>query len=167
MAFNKKKDLNLSSIPVGKQLPEINTILLKNEKQISEINQPGKAHVYGPQVSNGYWNSKFLNDKYFVKNLSKEPIFEKLYNTGDFLIKNKNDIFFYHGRQDFQIKVRGHRVEIEEIENIFRSRNYCKDICVVPFSRESQNYTLTLFFIFKEMIKLKKTKNIILISLKN
>ena len=46
-----------------------------------------------PQVSNGYWNSKFLNDKYFVKNLSNKPIFEKLYNTGDFLIKNKNDIF--------------------------------------------------------------------------
>ena len=73
----KKKDLNLSSIPVGKQLPEINTILLKNEKQISEINQPGKAHVYGPQVSNGYWNSKFLNDKYFVKNLSKRTYIRK------------------------------------------------------------------------------------------
>ena len=67
-------------------------------------------------------------------------------------------IFFYHGRQDFQIKVRGHRVEIEEIENIFRSRNYCKDICVVPFSRgESKLYTDLIFYIQRDD-KIKKNK---------
>lgn len=154
----KKKDLSLSSIPVGKQIPEINTILLKNDKEISEINKPGKAHVYGPQVSNGYWNSKFLNDKFFIKNLTNKSIYEKLYNTGDFLIKDKNDIFFYHGRQDFQIKIRGHRVEIEEIENIFRSRDYCKDICVVPFSRgDSKLYTDLIFYIQRDD-KVKKNK---------
>ena len=45
-----KKDLSLSSIPIGKQIPEINTILLKNEKQIMKLINQVKlmfmAHKY-------------------------------------------------------------------------------------------------------------------------
>ena len=71
-------------------------------KLINPVKPKFMAHI-----SNGYWNSKFLNDKFFIKNLTNKSIYEKLYNTGDFLIKDKNDVFFYHGRQDFQIKIRG------------------------------------------------------------
>ncbi len=140
-------DLKLRSLPVGKQIPQINTILIKNNKE-SKINQTGNAHVYGVQVSKGYWKNNFLNNKYFINNPTKREIYEKLYNTGDVLYKNEKEVFFYHGRQDSQIKVRGSRVEIEEIENTFRSNEFCKDICVIPYSRDnSKSFTDLIYYI--------------------
>jgi len=153
-----KEDLKLKSIPVGLQIPEINTILINSKNKKCGINETGKAYVYGVQVSKGYWNNKFLNNKYFVENFTKESIYEKLYNTGDYLIKNKRDLFFYQGRQDLQIKIRGHRVEIEEVENVFRSNNFCKDICVIPFSRENSKIFTDLIFCIQRDDKIRKTK---------
>ncbi len=153
-----KKDLKCETIPVGKQLPQINTILIKNNNEEAKINERGNAFVYGTQVSRGYWKNDFLNKKYFCDNPTKKPIFEKLYNTGDVLYKNKDDIFFYFGRQDSQIKVRGCRVEIEEIENTFRTKSICKDITVIPFSRNNTRIYTDLIFYIRRDEKVKKNK---------
>ena len=83
-----------------------------------------------------------MNKKYFIDNPTKKQIFEKLYNTGDILYKNKDDLYFYSGRQDSQIKVRGSRVEIEEIENTFRSKSICRDITVILFLEIIQQFIL-------------------------
>jgi len=153
-----KKDLKFDSIPVGKELPQINTILIKNNNDEAKINEKGNAYVYGIQVAKGYWNNDFLNKKYFDDNPTKKPIFEKLYNTGDILYKNKDDLYFYSGRQDSQVKVRGSRVEIEEIENTFRSQSSCKDITVIPFSRNNSNIYTDLIFYIRRDEKVKKNK---------
>ena len=146
-----KNDLNKSNIPVGKQLPQINTILIKENNQEAKINEKGNAYVYGTQVSNGYWMNDYLNKKYFKNITTKKTILQKLYNTGDVLYKDKDEIFFYSGRQDTQVKVKGTRIEIEEIENTFRNNYHCKDITVIPFSRNnSKIYTDLVFFIFRD-----------------
>ena len=151
-------DLKLKSLPVGKQIPQINTILIKDNNYEAKINETGNAHVYGVQVSKGYWKSNFLNNKYFINNPTKKQIFEKLYNTGDILYKNEDETFFYYGRQDSQIKVRGSRVEIEEIENIFRSNPFCKDICVIPCSRDNSKIFTDLIYYIRPHEKIKKKK---------
>jgi len=154
-----KRDLKFDSMPVGKELPGINTILLKNNNEESKINENGDAHFYGSQVSIGYWNDNFMNKKYFKENPTKKPIFEKIYNTGDILYKNKEGLYFYKGRQDSQIKLRGHRIELHEIENVFKSNYSCKDIKVLSFSRNNSTYYSDLIFYIRRSEKLKKSKN--------
>ena len=57
-----------------------------------------------------------------------------------------------------KLKLEGRVEIIEEIENIFRSRDYCKDICVVPLSRgDSKLYTDLIFYIQRDD-KVKKNK---------
>ena len=153
-----KKDLKFDSIPVGKELPQINTILIKNNNEEAKVNEKGNAYIYGTQASKGYWKNDFLNKKYFIDNPTKKQIFEKLYNTGDILYKNKDDLYFYSGRQDSQIKVRGSRVEIEEIENTFRSKSICRDITVIPFSRNNSTIYTDLIFYIRRDEKVKKNK---------
>ena len=88
------EDLKLKSIPVGLQIPEINTILINSKNKKCGINETGKAYVYGVQVSKGYWNNKFLNNKYFVENFNddeKSPL--SYFWLGEIaLIENNLDI---------------------------------------------------------------------------
>ena len=64
-----------------------------------------------------YNNQKHMNkDKFiFLEN-------ELAYKTGDIVFKN-NNLLYYKGRKDFQVKINGHRIEIEDIENNLISIN--------------------------------------------
>ncbi|MDL2246546.1 condensation domain-containing protein, partial [Methanobrevibacter sp. OttesenSCG-928-K11] len=73
----------------------------------------GEVYVGGSGVSRGYLNNKELNDKQFLK-IDNIPF----YNTGDFARKNSEGELFVLGRSDNQVKIRGLRIELEDIENV-------------------------------------------------
>jgi D-alanine--poly(phosphoribitol) ligase subunit 1 len=79
----------------------------------SKKNLEGELILEGPAVSEGYTNSKKNSkDKFYSKNKTI-----KGYKTGDFVKEGNNKLLYILGRTDNQIKILGHRIEIEEIEN--------------------------------------------------
>ena len=75
----------------------------------------GELCLCGPQVASGYFNDVDKSKKSFVR-------FSKLnreiwYKTGDLAKKDKNGVIHYLGRLDNQVQVRGHRVELQEVEH--------------------------------------------------
>ena len=113
------KLINLQGIvPIGKPYK-----FVKIYKRKSELILGGK------NVVNGYLNSP-NQSKFFVKrNL-------RYYRTGDIFIKKKN-IYFIKGRRDKLIKIRGHRVELLEIESALR-KNKSITNCVVFSIKKGQ-----------------------------
>ena len=108
--FEKKKT------PIGKKLSTLK-IILKNKKKTNLYKtNKGESYVCGPQISVGYWDNEYLTSKYYT-NFTLNNFSQKFYKTGDILEK-KNDNYFYIGREDNQIKIRGHRVELSEVENV-------------------------------------------------
>lgn len=106
------------SIPIGhcgKNI--ILNIKDENGKSIREDCKKGELHVAGESVSTGYYNNdentkgSFYND-YIDGNLVR------VYKTGD-LVYKKNGLLYYCGRKDFQIKLNGFRIELEDIEKIY------------------------------------------------
>ncbi|KAL8927186.1 MAG: hypothetical protein Q9172_001446 [Xanthocarpia lactea] len=94
-----------------------------NPNQLCPIGIPGELLIEGPQLSRGYLNdterttASFITDPAFTRN----PIlgFEsgrRMYRTGDLVRQNDDGTLTYIGRHDNQIKIRGQRVEIGEIE---------------------------------------------------
>lgn len=81
---------------------------------------PGELFIGGIGLSPGYWRRPSLAAEKFVPN----PCFDekhpssRLYRTGDLVIRRGNDEIEFVGRTDFQIKLRGYRIEIGEIESL-------------------------------------------------
>ncbi|KAE8153733.1 hypothetical protein BDV25DRAFT_149061 [Aspergillus avenaceus] len=85
------------------------------------IGAPGELLIEGPQLARGYLNdpvktaSAFIQDPPFVNALGLSPG-RRMYRTGDMVQQNADGSLTYLGRRDTQIKVRGQRVEVGEIE---------------------------------------------------
>ena len=107
----KKKELFSSrNISIGK----INNYFNYKIKNInSKKNLEGELFLEGPAVSEGYINNKKDSvDKFYSKSKSING-----YKTGDVVKEDNKKLLYILGRTDNQIKILGHRIEIEEIEN--------------------------------------------------
>ncbi|PYG88042.1 non-ribosomal peptide synthase protein (TIGR01720 family)/amino acid adenylation domain-containing protein [Ruminiclostridium sufflavum DSM 19573] len=104
-------------IPIGK--PIVNKqIYIMNGSQLCGIGVPGELCVAGKGIARGYWNQPELTDEKFVKNPYGEG---RMYRTGDMARWTEDGNIEFLGRVDNQIKMRGFRIEIGEIESVMRN----------------------------------------------
>jgi amino acid adenylation domain-containing protein len=78
----------------------------------------GELCLSGSQVTQGYWNNPEQTRKQFVTLPGKGD--ELWYRTGDLVIEDEGGCLQYLGRIDHQVKIRGHRVELSEVEFTLR-----------------------------------------------
>lgn len=79
----------------------------------------GEIYVSGLNLASGYVNNRD-KDKFINNQLTTDVLFSKLYKTGDFGRIEKG-ILLYEGRTDSQVKIRGHRVDLSEVEKAVNS----------------------------------------------
>ena len=139
-------------------------IFLKNNGLISSNIKKGEHYVYGPQISEGYWASPYLNKKYFINNPTDERLPQKVYKTGDILKIDSQGNYFYLGRSDNQEKVQGYRIELEEIELVISEIETVDQTKVtVEFDKKMKSKYLAAFVTTKD-ISLNSTKIIKIVS---
>lgn len=144
-------------IPVGKALPNFKIILVDSKGKESKANEPGEVYTYGPQVSPGYWRNSFLTNKQFVDHPFDKLFQYKTYRTGDLLRKDLNGIYYFVGRTDNQVKIRGNRVELEEVENCFKEIEGVLDSVAIAFNRSGAASNSDIFsFVRVNSEKIKK-----------
>lgn len=107
-----------------------------NIGQLVPLCTPGELLLEGPLLARGYLNdtaktaATFVTDPAFVRNLALSPG-RRMYRTGDIVQQNLDGSLIYIGRRDTQVKIRGQRVEIGEIESqIARLLPETKHSCV-------------------------------------
>lgn len=89
----------------------------------------GELFIGGDGVSNGYWRRPKLNAQKFFPDPARPG--GSLYRTGDLVRRRPGGEMEFVGRIDYQIKIRGHRVELGEIENIISQVAGVKDVVVL------------------------------------
>ena len=77
------------------------------------VGEKGELHIGGIGLARGYLGSPDLTAAKFIAH----PQLGRIYRTGDLVDRGANGEFFYHGRIDAQVKVRGYRIELEEVES--------------------------------------------------
>ena len=108
-----------ANIPIGKPIANAEIYLLDNKLNLAPFGSVGEIYIGGIGLTKGYINRPDLNTNLFIKNPFKPS--EKIYKTGDLgKYRNDNSIAFL-GRADQQIKIRGYRVELNEIEKIINT----------------------------------------------
>jgi acyl-coenzyme A synthetase/AMP-(fatty) acid ligase len=97
--------------------PQLDTSYLVVDELNNEVdvNITGELCLAGPQITAGYWKDEERNQKSFFTRIEKGKEV-RYYKTGDLCFKDADGDYLYVGRADFQVKVRGYRVELSEIE---------------------------------------------------
>ena len=136
----QKDDLNSPNIPIGKPIPGAKAFILDKNLQQTPKGAIGELYIGGPGLSGNYINRQDLTDKLYIKNpFDKEEI---LYKTGDLVRIDVNDNLIFLGRTDQQVKIRGHRIELNEIENIISGNSMVANVAVVIEKRQKKGALL-------------------------
>ncbi|MEW4327512.1 amino acid adenylation domain-containing protein [Rossellomorea marisflavi] len=104
------------TIPIGKPIANTNVYILDQADQVQPIGVPGELCVSGAGVAMGYINQTGLNKEKFTRDPFNEGL--TMYRTGDLVKWTDDGSILYLGRVDNQVKVRGNRVEVAEIETM-------------------------------------------------
>jgi amino acid adenylation domain-containing protein len=109
---NSAVDVDDDPIPVGRALPGCHITILGGDGGELPIGEIGEIAVESPFLSAGYWR---LPDSVAFEEIDKGSGAVRLH-TGDCGYLRPDGVLIHTGRADFQVKVRGHRVELEGIE---------------------------------------------------
>lgn len=118
---------SMAVVPLGEPFPEQRMALFAPDEE-SRAADMGELCLSGSQVSDGYWEAPELTARRFF-----EAEGQRWYRTGDLASYDPALGFIYRGRTDHQVKLRGYRVELQEIEAAVRAATRCDLAAVVPW----------------------------------
>ncbi|HAN58833.1 MAG TPA: D-alanine--poly(phosphoribitol) ligase [Erysipelotrichaceae bacterium] len=120
-------------LPIGKPFPNKRVELRQNGKRISEPYTIGEIYVSGSCLALGYLNHE--SPAFIEENTRGYK--ERYYSTGDLAYLNKQGEYVFKGRSDFQIKYMGHRIELEEIDQMLLHQKDVQASCAL-FDQEKE-----------------------------
>jgi hypothetical protein len=146
--FNIEKSY-CSNIPIGKPITNSTVYILSADKLLQPIGVPGELCVGGDGVAIGYLHNKELTEEKFVSNPFTPNT--RMYKTGDLARWLPDGTIEFLGRVDRQIKIRGFRVELGEIENHLSEHEKIKESVVIVREKEREKYLIAYYESEKEI----------------
>ena len=114
---HEKEYLN-GVVPIGWPFAGQMCRIVDEERKEVATGTSGELCLAGSQVTNGYWNDPDKTKERFVRMPGSDGII--WYRTGDLVKQDSAGCIHYLGRIDHQVKVRGYRIELQEIEAVLR-----------------------------------------------
>lgn len=145
--YDTSKSQNLSSIPIGRPISNMQVYILDAKLQPVPIGISGEICIGGEGIARGYLNRPELtNEKFIPHPFSSEPD-AYLYRSGDIGRYRSNGEIEYLGRSDRQIKLRGFRIELGEIEAVINQHPAVKQAVVLAREDEPDNKRLVAYIV--------------------
>ncbi|PHN74446.1 hypothetical protein AO071_25675 [Pseudomonas syringae] len=119
------------SVPIGRPIANIQMHVLDASGHLQPLGVAGELHIGGIGVARGYLNQPELSAERFVADPFSSDPQARLYKTGDVGRWLANGALEYLGRNDFQVKIRGLRIEIGEIEAALALCTGVREVVVV------------------------------------
>lgn len=123
---------NSNNINIGKPISNTQIYIVNKDNHLCPIGVPGELCIGGEGVGIGYLNNKELTTKQFVE---LEFSNGKVYKTGDIARFMPTGDIEYIGRNDFQVKIRGLRIELSEIEKQILNIANIQEVVVTVFNK--------------------------------
>jgi len=142
--YDEEKDQG-GSVPIGCPIDNVQVYILDEKLKPALTGFAGELYISGDGVAKGYLNRADLSRERFIDNpFIKGKV---MYKTGDNARYLENGIIEYVGRIDKQVKIRGHRVELGEIEEYLLRNELVKEAVVVFKENSLGNKALNAYIV--------------------
>lgn len=122
-------------VPIGRSVPRTKIYILDPDLRPLPNGEVGELCVSNPCLALGYLRRPDLTAGKFIPNPFSDGFSERLYRTGDMARYRPDGTIEFLGRGDFQVKIRGQRLELGEVESVLREHEAVGDCAVI--ARES------------------------------
>jgi amino acid adenylation domain-containing protein len=147
----EKVDPSWSSIPYGKPIRNARYHVLDPNREPVPVGTAGELYIGGLCLADGYLNRPELTAERFVPDPFRPG--ERLYRTGDLARYFEDGNLEFLGRVDHQVKVRGYRVELGEIEAALARLPAVREAVVKPFHDEGDGISLAAYVVRRQAIE--------------
>ncbi|HCU05125.1 MAG: hypothetical protein A2X77_05430 [Gammaproteobacteria bacterium GWE2_42_36] len=129
---------------IGRPLTHTQVYILDSHLQKVPIGIKGELYISGIHLARGYLNRPDLTHQKFIRNPYHHNQ-NKLYKTGDFVYWDPKGHLNFSERMDTQIKFRGYRIELTEIESALRKHPKIQDCIVIKKEHAHKEYLAAYF----------------------
>ena len=132
------RTLSSATVPIGRAIGNTALYVLDAALKPVPVGVAGELYIGGAGVGRGYIRQPDLTAERFIPNLYSEEGGARLYRTGDMVCWLRDGTLAYLGRRDQQVKVRGFRIEVNEIESVLHQHPTVQG-CVVIVREDAPN----------------------------
>ena len=117
-------------IPIGSACRNVELVAVREDGRVAGAGEVGELYVGGLGVGAGYWNNPEKTAALFVRH----PLDASkgiMYRTGDLVILREDGNYDFIGRKDNQIKIRGNRIELGDVDAALYALPYIKEAAAI------------------------------------
>lgn len=131
-----------SSVPIGKPAPGNRVFILDDSLSLVPYGLPGQIYIGSFGLALGYYNQDKLTREHFLTNSLAKDVGNKLFKTGDLARYLPDGTIEFLGRKDFQVKIRGNTVNLNEVEDHLKKHHAVINCTVIAKPDQSGNLQL-------------------------
>ncbi len=124
------------AIPIGTPCGGEELMVLDDDLRPVPQGEIGNLYIRGVGLSPGYWRDREKTEAVFLPNPQSSEPEDRIYKTGDLAKIGDDDLVYFLGRADSQIKSRGYRIELGEIETALNAVDGLEECAVVAVSSD-------------------------------
>ena len=137
-----RDDSLAADLPIGKPLPGVSAVIALDDGAPAPEGELGELVIGGPTVMHGYWKDPTRTDR--ALRVEGDT---RYYRTGDLVRRRSDGELIFAGRRDAQIKTRGYRVELGEIEAALNAIEAVVEAAVIAVPDDSITNRLKAFVV--------------------
>jgi amino acid adenylation domain-containing protein len=140
----------VDAVLIGKPMANTQLYVLDRHQQLVPVGVQGELYIGGDGVADGYLGRAELTAERFAENPYMRESGGRMYRTGDLVRWRTDGRLEYFGRNDGQVKLRGFRIELEEIEARLRQHPSVRDAAVAPRTDQRGDQRLVAYLALRE-----------------
>ncbi|MBG1268947.1 amino acid adenylation domain-containing protein [Nostoc sp. WHI] len=130
------------AIPIGTPVHNTQFYIFNSDQSLAQIGEIGELYIGGVQLARGYLNRPDLSKEKFInKSFSMSSGSARLYKTGDLASWNADGTVQFVGRVDNQVKLRGFRIELDEVKVAIEKHDWVKNAAVIVKKNSRTGYS--------------------------
>lgn len=127
-------DTDAAVVAIGIPFPNMEIAVLDGDGSVCAGGETGELYLGGDQLAFGYWNDDAQTQQRFVERDLAGKRSTRWYRTGDLAMFDATGVAHFRGRADRQIKLRGFRIELQEVESLLRDASGTSEVAALPVS---------------------------------
>jgi len=134
---------------IGKPIDNTKLLVINSKNKMQPVGIPGELIITGVNLARGYLNSPELTNAKFFDLQTPDGTTARAYKTGDIAQWEKNGQISFTGRVDNQIKIRGHRIELGDVESKILEHPNVNETAVIVSETNPENKYLIAYIVPK------------------